>query len=264
MATGYDALSEKERETLRLLLCGHDAKSIARHLGLSVHTIHERLREARRKMGTASSREAARLLHELEGAPSSNLVKCMDKSLRNKGIGDAADNAGAYPVDQPDQAAATPRRLGWIIGGSAMTISLALLALTAFSGIDQAPATTSLSASPAVVPTAASEQAAVRSAEAFLALFDRDDWAASWQATHKAFQLLNTVEWWAQASQGVRGRVGKAITRKLDKVDFTPAPPNGYWTATFKARYAKAGDVIETLQMASEDGGWKVTAITVE
>lgn len=68
MPTGYEALSEKERETLRLLLGVHDARSICRHLGLLVNTIHERLREARRKTGTASSCEAARLLHEIEGA----------------------------------------------------------------------------------------------------------------------------------------------------------------------------------------------------
>lgn len=256
MATGYEALSEKERETLRLLLGGHDAKSIARHLGLSVHTIHERLREARRKMGTASSREAARLLHKIEvPAP---------QSLVDNGIGEAIDRAATYPMGQPDRADSTSRRLGWIIGGSAMTISLALLALTALSGTDQSPAEAATTSSPAVVPTPASEQAAVRSAEAFLAVVDRDDWAASWQATHKSFQLLNTVDWWAKASEGVRGRVGKPMTRKLERVDFTPAPPNGYWTVTFKARYAKAGEVTETLQMASEDGGWKVTAITVE
>ena len=256
MATGYEALSEKERETLRLLLGGHDAKSIARHLGLSVHTIHERLREARRKMGTASSREAARLLHEIEGPA--------HKSFVDNGIGEATERAGTYPMGQPDRADSTSRRLGWIIGGSAMTISLALLALTALSGTDQSPAVTVTTSSPAVLSTPASEQAAVRSAEAFLALVDRDDWAASWQTTHKSFQLLNTVDWWAKASEGVRGRVGQPITRRLEKVDFTPAPPNGYWTVTFKARYAKAGDVTETLQMASEDGGWKVTAITVE
>ena len=33
MAEGLYALSEKEKQTLRLLLSGHDAKSMARHLG---------------------------------------------------------------------------------------------------------------------------------------------------------------------------------------------------------------------------------------
>ena len=59
MTGGYETLTEKEKDTLRLLLGGHDAKSIARQLGLSVHTIHEGLRDARRKMGESSSRGAA-------------------------------------------------------------------------------------------------------------------------------------------------------------------------------------------------------------
>ena len=64
---GCWALTDKEKQTLRLIVRGHDAKSIARSLGLSVHTINERLREARRKMAVSSSREAARLLLEVEG-----------------------------------------------------------------------------------------------------------------------------------------------------------------------------------------------------
>jgi DNA-binding CsgD family transcriptional regulator len=60
------SLSEREKETLRLLLKGHDAKSIARDLGLSVHTVNERLRASRRKLGVSSSREAARLLSGFE------------------------------------------------------------------------------------------------------------------------------------------------------------------------------------------------------
>ncbi|MDQ2763305.1 MAG: LuxR C-terminal-related transcriptional regulator, partial [Pseudomonadota bacterium] len=45
----FRTLSDKEKQTLRLIVRGHDAKSIARSLGLSVHTINERLRDARRK-----------------------------------------------------------------------------------------------------------------------------------------------------------------------------------------------------------------------
>ncbi|HEY8618239.1 LuxR C-terminal-related transcriptional regulator [Phenylobacterium sp.] len=47
---------------LRLLAEGHMAKSIAVELGLSVNTVNERLREARRKTGAGSSRELARAL----------------------------------------------------------------------------------------------------------------------------------------------------------------------------------------------------------
>src|SRR3546814_16629520 len=66
---GINALTEKEKQTLRLIVRGHDAKSIARNLDLSVHTINERLRDARRKLKVSSSREAARLLFDAEGEP---------------------------------------------------------------------------------------------------------------------------------------------------------------------------------------------------
>lgn len=67
MPQGHRALTDKEKQTLRLLLSGHDAKSMARHLGLSVHTVNERLRDSRRKLSASSSREAARLLRDAEG-----------------------------------------------------------------------------------------------------------------------------------------------------------------------------------------------------
>ncbi len=69
MHEGLQSLSAREIEVLRLLLTGHDTKSVARELGLSVHTVNDRLRDARRKLGVSSSREAARLLAvaELEG-----------------------------------------------------------------------------------------------------------------------------------------------------------------------------------------------------
>lgn len=59
-------LSDKECAVLRLLARGHDVKSAAAALGLSVHTVNERLREARSKTGASSSRGAARLLAERE------------------------------------------------------------------------------------------------------------------------------------------------------------------------------------------------------
>ena len=55
MSDGTDAsietLTDREREVLRLLLAGHTAKSAASELDLSVHTINDYLREARRKLG---------------------------------------------------------------------------------------------------------------------------------------------------------------------------------------------------------------------
>lgn len=54
-------LTPKELEALALIAQGHDAKSAAQHLSVSPHTIYERLRRAREKLGASNSREAARI-----------------------------------------------------------------------------------------------------------------------------------------------------------------------------------------------------------
>ena len=61
---------------------------MARELGLSVHTINERLRAARRKLGVSSSREAARLLGEAERAIPNSLG---DNNLGVAGTGTGMD-----------------------------------------------------------------------------------------------------------------------------------------------------------------------------
>lgn len=256
MNAALASLSDKEKQTLRLLVSGYDAKSMARHLGLSVHTVNERLRDARRKLGTSSSREAARMLREAEAAATPEL-------LGDEEIGDAPDRVLPPQDLQPAEGRRTPRRAGWIVGGFAMTATLALLALSALSGPAQAPATP-LAAAAAVSPTPASETAAIDAARQFLALTDRDDWAASWQAAHQSFKLLNTKAWWTEVSQKLRGEVGTVTSRELATVDFAPAPPSGYWTVTFKAHYTKKGDATETLQVASENGTWKVHSIVID
>lgn len=66
MSDALSELTDKEKEALRLLLAGHDAKSSARELDISVHTLNDRLRSARRKLGVTTSKEAARMLNEAE------------------------------------------------------------------------------------------------------------------------------------------------------------------------------------------------------
>jgi DNA-binding CsgD family transcriptional regulator len=64
MADGFSKLNDAERRILTLLAQGHTAKSIAAETGASLHSVNERLREARRKTGAGSSRELARLFAE--------------------------------------------------------------------------------------------------------------------------------------------------------------------------------------------------------
>ena len=62
-------LTPRQKEILRLIVNGFDAKSVARELGISVHTVNEHLSEARRHLRVSSSREAARLLRQAESSP---------------------------------------------------------------------------------------------------------------------------------------------------------------------------------------------------
>lgn len=61
-------LSDVERRALLLLARGHTAKSAAAELGASEGAVNERLREARRKTGVASSRQLARQVAADEAA----------------------------------------------------------------------------------------------------------------------------------------------------------------------------------------------------
>jgi DNA-binding CsgD family transcriptional regulator len=67
-------LPEKQRDVLRLVSEGYEAKEIARKLAISPYTVVERLRTARRTLEAPSSREAARRLVAYETNPPYNRI----------------------------------------------------------------------------------------------------------------------------------------------------------------------------------------------
>lgn len=244
------ALTEKEKQTLRLLLTGYDAKSMARHLGLSVHTINERLRDARRKLGTSSSREAARMLRESEAqAP---------ELLGDKALGDVPVPTAAHMPLQPAEGRGKLRRVGWIVGGIVMTASLALLALSALSGGANAPAIT------ASVTDLSAQSPAVDAALLWLALVDGEDWKGAYAATGQSFRRNNTVEGWTAVATQVRAKYGRTSGRNLISSEWVPAPPNGYRIVKFHTMTSKQGEITETLSLAEEGGAWKMVGIVID
>lgn len=246
MTAAIHTLTEKEKETLRLLVHGYDAKSAARHLGLSVHTINERLRDARRKLAVSSSREAARQLNAIE-RPDPEI-------LGAKVLGGAA-GGGMEEVAAATEAPRMVRPLGWFVGGL-MSLSLALFALAAMTGSADTPAT--------APSTAPAESAAVASARAWLALVDAGDWNGSWEATGQSFKALNTAETWARVAQQVQGPLGAVKSRVLVSEEAVPAPPYGYQMVKFRTDYANKTGAIETLSLVREGGAWRVVGVTVE
>ena len=257
MSQGYQALTEKEKETLRLVVRGYDAKSMASHLGLSVHTINERLRFARRKMAVSSSREAARLLFSKEGdAP---------HSLGDKQLGEARTARDMEEHSAPNAGDATTGRLVSVIGGIAiMSLILATLALSSLPQTETPQARLAPAPSTEAARSgAAAESEIMRSARQWLALVDGGQWKESWSATGQAFRELNTSETWASVSEKVRAPLGAVISRTAAGEEDLPAPPLGYRMVKFRTAFENKPDATETLTFVRDGNAWRVVGYII-
>jgi DNA-binding CsgD family transcriptional regulator len=256
MMAGYQALTEKEKQTLRLIVRGHDAKSTARHLGLSVHTVNERLRDARRKLEVSSSREAARLLLDTEGE---HPQRPADKQI-GEAAGVAAGAQGHMPDSGARDASGVASPLSWLIAGVAvMSAIIAILFLAAAPQSAGAPAAAQ---APAAAPIAETE--AVRAARDWLVLHDEGRWRETWNGTGAQFRKVNSVERWTEVAQSVRPPLGPTISRTAISEEDVPAPPAGVQVVKFRTRFANKPDAVETVSLAREDGAWKVVGIYIE
>lgn len=253
MKHDLEALTEKEKETLRLLLVGHDAKSMARALDLSVHTVNDRLRHARRKLSVASSKEAARLLHEWEGDGSS--APPAPHSLAPKFLGDAPAPTAGPDATRKAGDAPNMRPALWIAGGMIMIpFAIALFALAAPSATE-----------PAAAPIeAAQPAAATQVAREWLALVDAGNWEASYAATAESFRSVNTLELWSSVSEDVRVPLGAVVSREAVSEELIPGGPRGLSLVRFRTSFENRPDVTETLSLAPEDGTWRVSGYIIE
>lgn len=246
-------LTEREKETLRLLLVGHDAKSVAGALGLSVHTVNERLREARRMLGVTSSREAARLLARHEGAGPKILG---DTEM---GVAAAGDGLEHQPSHQRRRSGGP---VAWLIGG--MVIMLAILAAaylaTTLVADRGAPAATP-AARPA--PDAASDKAGADAARAWAELLDERRWGESWTQSGGMFRSALTQKGWAATIEPLRRQLGSVSSRSLRSVSNAtslPGAPDGdYKIVQFTTDFANLRGATETVVLAREGSAWKVT-----
>lgn len=244
---GIGALTEKEKQTLRLIVRGHDAKSIARSLDLSVHTINERLRDARHKLAVSSSREAARLLFDAEGEPPNPSGTMI--------IGEALT---AADVKQDGGAGQMPRPAWITIGAIVMSL---LLGLIAFATLPQLEA---MSAGGQATTVETSDAAVIDTARRFLELGDQGKWAETYRMTGATFQKANSPERWVEVAEKIRPPLGAMQSRVLMREENLPAPPYGYEVVKFRTTFANKADVVETVTLDRADGAWKIVGVTVE
>ncbi|WAC60266.1 DUF4019 domain-containing protein [Brevundimonas sp. SL130] len=261
MNEALESLSEREKETLRLLARGHDAKSVARHLDLSVHSVNERLRSARNKLGLSSSRAAARRLVEAEAGGASEAHVARPEFLGDKELGEDLAAEGVRLVASPQSRRVTSSAR-WIIGGLAVMLSLAVAALIFTHAAPPAGAPTNLPP-PAASPVQAAEPGeGGEAALAWISLLDRAQWADSWNAAGGLFQAQVGQADWAATVASVRGTVGPVVTRTQTSVapsTTLPGLPAGeYQVIQYRTAFRDKADSVETAVLMRERGTWKV------
>ncbi len=252
---GIDLLTEREKEALRLLLSGHDAKSIAGHLGLSIHTINERLRDARRKLSVSSSREAARILGEAE--------RHGPQRIGDKELGVSATPLSGASIATTDQPSPQPNRMLWLSGGMLIMSILIAAAVLAASTLNlAAPATD------AAAQAVATDPAGQRIAQQWLAIVDKGRWQDSWAGAGATFRGAVTADRWAAQVAPVREPLGAVTSRGLLRATATDklpgAPAGEYQVVEFRTDFANRTGAVETVILMKEGGTWGVAGYFIK
>lgn len=257
LASRVQALTEREKETLRLLLRGHDAKSIARDLGLSVHTVNERLRDARRKLNASSSREAARrFANEEQDSP---------KIPADKDFGVVHEPRKGREFGPANPRQNVGHRLAWLTGGMlVMSLVIAAAALLLVSHGHEQSGTEA--AQPMAVAAASSgmlDPAAKDAARDWVTLLDNQHWQESWRAAASLFRSKLSAEQWTSMVQPIRQPLGAVSSRTVQsttKATSLPGAPAGdYEIIQFLTNFANKPAAVETVALTHEGATWKVS-----
>jgi len=109
----------------------------------------------------------------------------------------------------------------------------------------------------------ARETSVQRAARDWLAIIDRGDYVASWNAAGSKFRLAITPERWSESVTAVRGPLGPLVQRSVLKTTFTrsfPGVPDGdYALVVFRTAFEKKAEGDETVTLEHEaDGQWRV------
>jgi hypothetical protein len=108
------------------------------------------------------------------------------------------------------------------------------------------------------------EQAAISVAGTWLNLVDQGRYGDSWRQAASFFQAAVNEEQWVTSLQAIRQSLGKVISRKLNKKQYThslPGAPDGeYVVLEFYTVFEKKKNAVETVTpMLDSDGQWKVS-----
>jgi hypothetical protein len=120
-----------------------------------------------------------------------------------------------------------------------------------------------------VLAESAKEKAAVKAAEAWLALVDSGKYAESWQEAAGYFRGAVDKAQWEKSLLSVRKPLGKMIRRKVISAKYytsLPGAPDGqYVVIQFETSFEKKIKAIETVTpMFETDGVWRVSGYYIK
>ncbi|MBD2841651.1 helix-turn-helix domain-containing protein [Erythrobacter rubeus] len=241
-------LTEKEKDALRLLLAGYDAKSGARELDISVHTLNDRLRSARRKLGVTSGKEAARILADADQKTPQNLVR---KPLGVWESEENQDDLNAADRSQGELFHLATRRKGILIMSITLALSLAALAVVP----SQAPSSSEAVSAPAR-PSASELQA-----RRWLGLVDFGKFDESYQEAGQTFRDQYALERYKFGLTLVMNK-GKVKNRSLATVtrtdEFKGRDGTAFEIVTFDSVFEHANRQTERVVLEKVGSQWKV------
>ena len=113
------------------------------------------------------------------------------------------------------------------------------------------------------------EIAALRAAQAWLAVVDAGNYDMSWQAASGYFRTAVSKEQWRQAMEGIRRPLGNVLNRELKGKTYStelPGAPDGqYVVIQFNAVFENKRVAVETVTpMLEADGRWRVTSYFIK
>lgn len=113
------------------------------------------------------------------------------------------------------------------------------------------------------------EKAAVAAAEQWLSWVDTGTYDKSWKEASEYFKNAVSQDVWEQSLQGVRGPLGKLISRNINrtlyKTSLPGAPDGEYVIIQFETSFTNKKSAIETVtQMLETDGRWRVSGYYIK
>jgi hypothetical protein len=119
-----------------------------------------------------------------------------------------------------------------------------------------------LLAASAVIAQDTKTEPAQKSADSWLALVDKGDYAATYEQASSTFKAAIAKDKWVDTLKTVRSPLGKLVSRKLQDARYTrqlPGVPDGeYVLVQYQTSFENKQESAETVVMQLEkDGAWK-------